>query len=214
MFGRRQREIQEQIGRYCDTALHCAETFKRAMQDYCRDADYAAAKRGYGEVHGAESLADDIRRDVEVLMYSKALFPESRGDILGLLETLDRVPNHAEKCVRMIYEERILIPDTFRPEIVALVDVAEKSVRATVECVRKLFDNYVDAASTVGKIDVLESEADQMESTLKEQIFAHRDIEGFHKILLRDLVASISGVADRAERVGDRIRIIVAKRGI
>ena len=37
-------------------------------------------------------------------------------------------------------------------------------------------------------------------------------MDGFDKILLRDTVKSIAQISDRAENVGDRIRIIAAKR--
>ena len=49
-----------------------------------------------------------MRREIEVMMYSKALFPESRGDILTLLETIDRVPNQAEAVVRMLLNQMSL----------------------------------------------------------------------------------------------------------
>ena len=59
--------------------------------------------------------------------------------------------------------------------------------------------------------DELESEADHIESELKERIFAS-DLEGLDKILLRDLVGRFANICDRAEDVADRVRIIVAKR--
>lgn len=213
VFGGRQKKVEEQIRRYCETVLKCVEAFQRAVHKHSRQPDPDDIGRSFQEVHKAESLADDIRRDVEVLMYSKALFPESRGDILGLLETMDRVPNHAEACVQRIYVEHIAVPEPYGEDIRKLADVCVRCVKAMVDSVQKVFSDYTGATVAVGKIDELETEADHIESALIERMFTS-DMEGVQKLLLRDLVRHIAGICDRAENVGDRIRIIVAKRGI
>jgi len=212
-FASRQNKVQTQITQYCDTVLECLQVFKAAVAGYCREGNREAIKASFADVHKAESLADDVRREIEVMMYSKALFPESRGDILGLLETMDRVPNQAESCVRMIFEQHISIPGPFAPAILQLIDVCHRCAQAMVNSATKLFTDYTSATVAVGKIDELETEADNLESTLMQQIFSS-DMSGTDKILLRDLIKHISGICDRAENVGDRIRIIVAKRGI
>jgi uncharacterized protein len=214
VFGRKQRDVEKQIDEYCETVMQCADAFKNAFAEYCAGGNYDTMKASFADVHRAESLADDIRREIEVLMYSQALFPESRGDILGLLETMDRVPNHMEACVQMVYEERIDVPDEYDAALLSLVAISCRAAEAMVDSVKKLFSNYTGAAVAVGRIDELETEADHIESGLKEDVFGSHALDGFHKILLKGLIKNLSGVADRAENVGDRIRIIVAKRGL
>ena len=170
-------------------------------------------EKGYIEVHKAEAKADDTRRGLENMMYTKAVFPESRGDILGLIETMDKVANGAESTVRMVLIEHIEIPKEFYPSIINLIEVCHACVVMMIQGVEQLFDSFVDAAMTVGKIDKLESEADTIEEKLIDRIFTS-DESDLQKILLRDLVQHLSGIADRAETVGDRIRIMVAKRSI
>ena len=63
------------------------------------------------------------------------------------------------------------------------------------------------------KIGELESEADRIEMELIRRVF-ESSIDGYDKIRLRDLVDHLSGVADKAEDVGDRIRLMVAKRSV
>ncbi|HDY65678.1 MAG TPA: DUF47 family protein [Phycisphaerae bacterium] len=82
-----------------------------------------------------------------------------------------------------------------------------------IESARSLFTDYTNATVAIGKIDELESDGDTIEGKLIEKIFTS-NMDGFEKILLRDLVKQISQISDRAENVGDRIRIIVAKRSI
>ncbi len=212
-FENKQKKVESQITQYCDSVINCLDEFRNTFTEYCKSSDRAQLASDYTRVHKAESIADDIRREIEVMMYTKALFPESRGDILGLLETMDKVPNEAESAVRMILNQHIEIPEQFRPDILQLVDICHRCVSAMIESVNKLFSEFTNATVAIGKIDELESEADFIEENLIENIFAS-NIEGWRKLLLRDLVKRIAGVSDRAENVGDRVRIIVAKRRI
>ncbi|MCD4824444.1 MAG: DUF47 family protein [Phycisphaerae bacterium] len=214
LFVNKQKKVQTEVSRYCSQVANCLDTFQHALEQYCKNPDRDAIRKDVADVHKAESLADDIRRDIEVLMYSKALFPESRGDILGLLETMDKVPNQAESTVRMIMNQHIVIPETYCQKVLQLVDVGCRAGKAMIEAAEKLFTDYTNATVAIGKIDELESEGDRIDAELIERLFSDDDIDGFDKIILRDLVKQISQISDRAENVGDRIRIIVAKRGI
>ena len=193
------------------------EIFHRALAQHCESPDSNKAKQSFHEIHKAESLADDIRRDIEVLMYSKALFPESRGDILGLLESADKVPNQVEASIQAIRDQNITILPHLIPDIMRLANVCVRCVKTMIEAIQKLFTDYTGATVAVGKIDELETAADHIEAELIQQIFSDvpaTPAESMNKILLRDLVRQIASICDRAENVGDRIRIIVAKRGV
>ena len=209
----RQREVQTRIQSYCEQVMICIEHFQKTFEEACVDFSRETIQRGYERAHIAEGRADDIRRELENLMYSRAVFPESRGDIVGLVETIDRVPNSAESAIRMILTQHISLPKEICGEIASLVRVCSRCVQATIDGVAKLFRNFVDASNIIGKIDELESEADRIEEALIDRIFSS-DVSDLQKILLRDLVDKIASVADRAENVGDRIRIMVAKRSV
>jgi len=213
LFANKQKEIQSQISDYCASVLTCMDNFQNAVKHYCADSNRDAAKASFAEVHKAESRADDIRREIEVMMYSKSLFPESRGDIMGLLETMDKVPNQAEDAIRMIWNQYVVIPKEHVAEILLLVDVCCRSAYAMVEAAEKLFTDFTNAAIVVGKIDELESEGDKIEASLIEKVFSKK-VDSISTIIFRDFVECVGSISDRAENVGDRIRIIVAKRTI
>ena len=213
MFANRQRQVEELVSQYCQKVLSCLEAFNRALARHCEDPKHQKILKRWEEVHAAESEADDLRRSAEVLMYSKTLFPESRGDIMRLLEMMDRVPNTAESVVRLIRDQHITVPRQFAPPILALARICHHCAEAMVEAVNTLFTDYAGAAVLVGKIDEMESEADRAEGDLLQEIFSG-SMDGFAKIQIRDLVKMIAEISDRAENVGDHIRIIVAKRGI
>jgi len=213
LFENKEKKVEAQLREYCEKVALCLDGFRRTVNEYCQTQDRSRLQVNFEIVRGAESMADDIRREIEDVMYTKALFPESRGDILGLLETADRVPNEAEAAARMILNQHVVIPNWLCPGVTQLVEICHRCVCAMLECVGKLFSEFTTAAVAVGKIDELESEADHIEAELIKQVFSS-DMDGMEKILLRDLVKHIAELSDRAENVGDRIRIIVAKRRV
>ncbi len=209
----KQQKIQTQIAMYNGHVMECVDVFKRTFEEFRANSERAQLEKGYFDAHKAEGKADDTRRGLENMMYTEAVFPESRGDILGLIETMDSVANHAESAIRRVLIQHIEIPEEYYSAIMNLVEVCHASVVTMIQGVEQLFGSFVDAAVTVGKIDSLESEADTIEENLIDRIFTG-DESDLQKILLRDLVHHLSTIADRAEHVGDRIRLMVAKRSI
>ncbi len=207
----RQRQVEARLREYCGEVTASARVFREAFAAACEGCSRERLREIFGRLHQAESNADDIRRATETQMYTEALFPESRGDILGLLEAVDRVPNHEESSVRMVLHQHITIPEDLRTEMLDLVDACARCVDALVEGVSLLFKNFLAATVSVGQVDELESLADRLEAALIERIFSG-GLDALSKILLRDLVQRVGGVSDRCESAADRIRIIVAKR--
>jgi uncharacterized protein len=210
-FQSKQKQVEDQLIEYRKQVSLCllgmVETFKKCRGTY----DRAFLEDSIVRVHEAEGKADDIRREIEVGMYSKSMFPESRGDILGLLEAIDRIPNQAELVVWMLKTHHIVIPEEFQEGIILLAEVCQRCVEALLESCEKLFNDFTTATVEIGKVDQLESEADAIEASLTDQVFSS-DLSGTKKLIMRDLIQNIASVSDRAENAGDRIRIVVAKR--
>jgi predicted phosphate transport protein (TIGR00153 family) len=210
-FRSKQKKIEEQLAEYRKEVSLClaamVETFKKCQGSY----DRQFLDESIAQVHQAEGKADDIRKEIEVLMYSKSIFPESRGDILGLLEAMDKVPNQAESVVWMLKTHHIVIPAEFQSGIIMLAEICQRCVEQMLEASEKLFIDFTNASVAIGKIDQLESEADVIEAELTDQIFSS-ELNGTKKLLMRDLILNLAAISDRAENVGDRISIVVAKR--
>lgn len=214
MLFKAQRIIEDRIDLYLTKSSEC---LRKGMEVIvrCIGATHCEKLRERTlEVHHLESQADDIRRDVEYLLFSRSLFPESRGDILGLLEKLDNIPNQVEASVKMIYEQKVFLPPFLEEEFKSLSDVTIRCVDVTFTAVKLLFGNFKEILEIVGEIDTYESEIDKIQSTAIVKLFDSNEIEGFQKILLRDLINEISAVSNSAEEVGDFLRILVVKRMI
>lgn len=212
-FTSRQKEIESLLRDYFRHSLGAVENLLHALKEYGATNDRGRLVENFSRVDRAESSADDVRREIEVLLYSKALFPESRGDILGLIETIDKVPNQAEAAAAMMISHHVAFPEQIKPRVIELGEISLRCTEALVEGASKLFSDFTAATVAVGRVDELESKADVLENSLIEQVFTS-EYPDLQKIVLRDIIGVLASICDRAENAADRIRLIVAKRSI
>lgn len=211
MFQNRQRQVEEQLHEYRTVVDATMQGLLNLFRDIGEGERIERLAELVDVIARSESRADEIRREVEVLMYSKALFPESRGDILQMLEAMDRIPNQAEKIGKELLAYDLGIPKKLRQDFFRLTSGAVDCVGALLEASEKLFSDFTNAGVAVGRVDELESAVDELEADLIARIF-RSDRADLDKILLRDVARNIAGICDRAEDAGDRIRIMVATR--
>ena len=166
--------------------------------------------------HKEESRADDLRREIEQEMYSKALIPESRGDILGILESVDRVLSLAEQVLFDVQYQMVEVPSDIKDGLSKLADLvgaATTSVDAAVRLLLAGIGRAQDVSGPAEQIDRVESESDHLERALIRTIF-ESSMETGKKILLRDIVRQLGAMCDACEAVADRLTIVSVKRRV
>jgi uncharacterized protein Yka (UPF0111/DUF47 family) len=92
MLWKKEKSTIDKIKEYLDQADACRNRFRACIEKLLLEPDNMENYSIVEEVHRAEWKADDQRRTIELQLYERALIPESRGDVLGLLETLDVIP--------------------------------------------------------------------------------------------------------------------------
>jgi predicted phosphate transport protein (TIGR00153 family) len=213
IFVGKQRQIERMIFEYLEQWKKCLESFKHGMDVYLEEGLSERFEFYVDETHKMESHADDLRRKIEWEMYSKALIPESRGDILGFLETMDRIPNKAEAVLFQIQTQRIHVPKELHSNFHRIIALSCEAMELTYEASEKLFKNQKDILLLTDKIDHKESECDHAERDTIVKIF-NMDIDKADKIILKELIIEIGTITDRAENVSDRITIQSVKRKV
>ncbi|MBN2713704.1 MAG: DUF47 family protein [Planctomycetes bacterium] len=204
--------VTEMVEEYISKADQCLGLFKMALEARIKKGDCHEFDELAQKAHIAESTCDDIRRRVEEELYEKALIPESRGDILHLLEKLDKLPNKADAILFEVSAELLLIPQVLAKEFHQLVHTNCECFQLLVKAVRLLFTAPQEMRPLIADIDKLESSADRLEREVIRAIFASQEIAPDQKILLKDLVIQISKISDLSENVGDALSILVVKR--
>ncbi len=213
LFWKKQEKIEEMMDQYFERCDKCFEMFEKAYGVYVEMGQGEAFEAAVVAASKAESSADDLRRDIEYTLYGKALLPESRGDILGLLETFDTLPNRAETVLYSLRCQRIKIPDELQADFQKLIDVNLQAYYLVRKAVDNLMNNPRVTLHSTKDVDAKESESDNLERDIICTVF-NSEMDMGTKILFKDLALLIGDISDRAEKVADRIGIVAIKRQI
>ena len=165
------------------------------------------------QTHSKESNADDIRREIEHEMYAKSLLPESRRDLLEIIEQLDRIPNRAESILNMFLTQQTLLIEDIKSDMQELINLTSETVVYTIEATRDCFDMSGKMKELARLIDNNESIGDRLERKMITTIFA-ADIDTGEKMLQKEFVLQVGAICDLCERVKDKLVITSIKRSI
>lgn len=213
MFWRRHEDVEGMLQRYFDRCDECLGYFEAAMERYFEEGLSEGFRDAVGDIHSAEAVADDQRREIEYLLYGKALLPESRGDLLGLLETYDKLPNMLETIAFMLECQRMEMPAGLSRQFRELTRLNVESYRLARRAVDILMSNPKGTLHTTKAVELKESESDRVERDLIRTLFA-QDWDMGRKLAYKELVLLLGEISDRAEKVADRIAIIAIKRQV
>ena len=209
---RKTRELEAQIDEFCNKVDEGAMGFRLGIRAYL-ESNMTAYDEKLKLVNELESRADTLRREIERKLYAQTLIPESRGDVLGLLENMDQILNKCEGAMWQFAIEKPQIPDAFKTDYSNLSDSAVQAVDSLVSASRSFFRALDTVSDYIHKVMFYEKEADKISTRLKMAIY-DSDMELAYKNQLRDFVEHIDNIADIAEDVADRLTIYSIKRSI
>ena len=95
----RTRALEAEIEEFLQKLSESALTYRTAISAYLRDGATVEFENMVRQLDDFESRDDALRRSIEAQLYQQTLIPESRGDVLGLLETLDQVHGLMEGAI-------------------------------------------------------------------------------------------------------------------
>ncbi len=160
-----------------------------------------------------EGRADVLRKEIEQQLYGETLIPESRGDVLALLENTDDVINRAKEILVDISVETPALNSEFHDDFEQVTEYAVNALEEMVGAIRNFMRNPIGVRDYLHKVYYYEKEADKIADRLKRRIFA-TDMDLSQKLHLRDFAHHIDSIADLSENVADRLAIYTIKRSV
>jgi predicted phosphate transport protein (TIGR00153 family) len=208
---RRTKQLEQQIDSFFDKLSESSVVYRLAVRLYLREGLGEEFQERLERINTLESEADTLRRSIEQQLYSDTLIPDSRGDVLGLIETVDQLLSQFEGSLWALSIEKPDIPDDFKNGFRKLTNMVVKAADELALSGRAFFRSPHDVPAHNHKVMLYEKEADAISTKLKTAIFAS-DLKLSQKLHLREFVEQIDGVADLAEDVADRLAIYAIKR--
>ena len=158
-----------------------------------------------------EVRADGLRQDIEAQLYVQTLIPESRGDVLEILEEMDSIIDFSKLIMFDFFIEKPDIPDALHDRIKKLTEIAVNTTEALVQSTRSYFYDVNTVKDHLHKVSFFENESDNIAEKAKREVF-DLDIKLSKKLHIKNFIVSIDTISDIAEDISNKISIAAIKR--
>jgi len=207
------KELEHKIDELHDKIVEISMVFKKAVRLFLQEKRSLNYRKLSKEIKIIEHDADVLRRDIESSLYAQNLIPDFRGDVLELVENLDKVINEFDEVAHQFYIEDPDVPKIYHEQLKELVDEVCECAENLAFASRAFFKDFSAVRNYSKKVYLLEHESDKTTAKLKEAIFAS-DMELAHKLQLKTFLSEVADIADLAENCVDQLLIYVIKRDI
>ena len=168
-----------------------------------------------------EAEADRIKNELRAHLPKSLFMPVDRRDLLDVLHMQDSIADTAQDIAGLLVERPMEIPEYMREPLLALahrcVDVCDQSIKIIEELDELVETGFRgrEAAQVEAMVDELsriEDETDDLGLQLAHSLFTHEDeIKPVSVMMWYQLIQWIGDLADYAEKVGDRLRLLIAR---
>jgi len=181
------------------------------------DAGVTAAKE---RIFALEQEADDIKNAMRSHLPKSLMMPVNRGDLLSMLQMQDRISGTAQDIAGFLTTRKMpAIPEMKETISVLTRRCADTCVKAGE--VVDLLDELVEtgfsgrqsqaASELVDELCAVEAETDRMAVAAVKVLFENEDKMSHTDVVFwYQMIEWISNLADNAEHVGNRLRLMIA----
>ena len=207
------KKLEKEIDDFVDILSEVGLVFKSIIPTYLNYSANEKFEEMVDRVKEMESKADKITKEVEHTLYEETLIPDSRSDVLRLLEHLDEVIGLYQGNCYHFSIQKPNFPKEFHQDLIELTDNVVNCVESLCLTVRSFFRDIQSVRDNAHKVTFYEKESDIKFSALARKIF-DSELSLDKKMHLRYFVEKIDRICDQAEDIADEIQISAIKRSI
>ena len=208
--------MQQHIAKAHECATHLVPFFQAVIAE-----DWPKVTEVQQEMSRLEKEADKLKRNVRIHLPKSLFLPVPRSDLLELLSIQDKVANRAKDIAGLMTGRQMTIPQPMQLAMLAYVqrsvDASEQALRAMNELDEVLETGFGSrqVARITGMIEVLEDiehDTDRIQIEVRRSLYAlEKDLPPVDVMFLYTIIEWIGDVADRAERIGNRLEQLLAR---
>ncbi len=210
------RPLQQHMAKVVECVSQLEPLFDAVLSD-----DTAAVDEIQQRIVALEHDADDLKHDLRLNLPRSLFLPVERRDLLEVLTMQDNIANRAKDIAGLIRGRRMSFPDEIGPQLKTFVmrcidaclqaqktvneldELVETGFRGTeVELVQKL----------ITELNRIETDTDKIQVEVRDKVFAmERDLPPIDAMFIYRIIDWIGDIGDRAERVGSRLQLMLAR---
>ena len=207
------KQLEREIDQFVDILSEVGLVFKTIIPMYLNNGATYKLDEMVKQVSEMESKADKITKEVVRTLYEETLIPDSRSDVLRLLEHMDELIGMYQGNCYHFSIQKPDFPKEFHEDLKNLTETVVNCVESLCLTVRSFFRDIKSVRDNAHKVTFYEKESDMQFSALARKIF-DADLTLDKKMHLRYFVEKIDRICDQAEDIADEIQIYAIKRAI
>ncbi|EIK54574.1 phosphate transport regulator [Stutzerimonas stutzeri TS44] len=168
-----------------------------------------------------ENEADKLKKSVRQHLPKSLFLPVPRSDLLDLLSVQDKIANRAKDIAGLMLGRCMNIPPQLQPQMLAYVqrcvDASTQALKALKELDALLETGFSGREAAlvekmVEELEDIERDTDRMQVAVRRNLYQlEKDLPPVDVIFLYKIIEWVGDIADRAERVGNRLEQLLAR---
>lgn len=182
--------------------------------------DQAKVTEVKDRIFALEEEADDIKNQLRTHLPKSLLMPVDRRDLLEVLDMQDSIADTAQDIAGLLVERPMEVPKTLEEPLLGLTRRCVQACDKAAEIIGEL-DELVETgfrgreservSEMVDELNQIEDDTDRMGMDLTHLLFAQEDeMKPVSVMFWYQLIQWIGDLADYAEKVGNRLRLLLA----
>jgi len=183
--------------------------------------DWDQAKKVQKQISKMEGQADDLKTQIRMQLPKGMFMPVSRRDLLEVLTMQDKIANVSKDIAGIILGRKMVLPahiaDDYIPFVQRCVDACEQAQTAINELDELVETGFrgreVDVVQKmIKKLNKIEGETDKLQRKIRYEVFlVEKELPPIDVMFLYKVIELTGDVADRAQQVGSRLQLLLAR---
>jgi len=182
--------------------------------------DDAGIRRQRETIDRLEHEADEIKNEIRSHMPRRMMLAMERRDVLEILDFQDSIADVTQDVAELADQRRMHLPEALAGPV---RDLANRVV-ATCEQGQRVIDELDELVETgfgdrevsrvemmIGELGQIESQTDELLDRAARTLFTMEQELGLESVYIHQVLLWIADLADFAERVGNRLRLLIAR---
>jgi len=172
-------------------------------------------------IFAKEQEADDLNNELRARLPKSLFMPVDRRDLLELLDVQDSMADTAQDIAGLLIERDMTVPEGMAEPLRDLVQRCVDTCNLATKIIEEM-DELIEAgfsgreASRVfdmaDQLNLIEDETDELGVKLTQILFSKEDeMKPVSVMFWYQMIQWIGDLADYAEKVGDRMRLLIAR---
>ncbi|MCP5368580.1 MAG: TIGR00153 family protein [Hyphomicrobiales bacterium] len=205
---------------HMDVAAKTARTVVKLLEARS-EGDDARFDEAADKIVKNEHKADTIKNEIRSHLPKSLMMPVDRRDLLEILDIQDSIADAAQDIVGLLTIRRMDVPEAMKVELLALAARCADACEHAAAIINTL-DELVETGFRGPQVDLvlemsdelnrIESDTDRIAKNLSQTLFGlEAEMPPVSVILWFKLIEQIAGLADGAEKIGNRVGLLLAR---